>query len=111
MTKQEVQFHFIKSPDYKEVLVDGAFGGISAVGRIVAAVYSERPFIPKSVVYEIDGNVLGKELPEMRESKDGLIRSIGAILYFDRASAVAMRDWLTQKIEELDALTATVKEK
>ncbi|WP_442754488.1 hypothetical protein ACNHKD_16060 [Methylocystis sp. JAN1] len=104
MSNQEVTFHFIKANDCKDIAVDGAFGGISVSGKIAAAIYSERPPIPKSVTHAVDGNSLGPELEDKREVRDGPVRSVNAVLYFDLASATSFRDWLDGKIKELSRL-------
>lgn len=102
MQPTEIKFNFIKAPECKEFGVDGAFGGISVSGRIVAAVYTERPPVPTCVVHSIDSDgKLGDEIVDRRESKDGMIRVIQAVLYFDLNSAVGFRDWLEKKINEL----------
>lgn len=101
---EEVTFYFIKSPQHQEVLVDGAFGGVTPQGRVAMTVYSERGPVPTAVHHELKNGVLGPELPDTREGKKGYVRIAHSTLYLDYAQAVAVRDWLDQKITELNKL-------
>jgi hypothetical protein len=108
VTDKEVRFHFIKSHDCKDFGVDGAFGGLSAPGKIVAAFYTERPPIPKETVHDIlevqtEGSPLaaiGPEKLDKRDSRDGFIRVVQSVAYFDLRSAESFHEWLGKMIEE-----------
>lgn len=95
-----VKFHFIKSPTFQIDHVDGAFGGITPRGTINIMFYSERNPLPKTVEHEVQNGVVGRELKEKRESKDGIIRDVSRGVVMDIAVAVSLRDWLSQKIDE-----------
>lgn len=91
------KFHYIKSATCADIPVHGAFGGINPVtGQVVMSVFSERSPIPKSIVYEAgpDG-----EQGEHREGLDGMVRSVNAVMYFDINVAMALHQWLGQKID------------
>ena len=99
----EVKFHLIKAPDYREILVDGGFGGIQPSGRIGLAVYTERTPIPRAQVQELsDEGTLGEELRERRESRDGLIRYVQAFLYMDYVAAKAIHQWLGERLATIE---------
>lgn len=66
-------------------------------GRLHLAVYSERLPIPKELVVEVKPD--GEEMPIERIGKDGVIRSVEAVLHFDIATAVSLHQWLNDKIE------------
>lgn len=59
----QIEFHYMKSPQFRTVHMDGAIGGITPAGNVHFAVYNERTPIPRSVVSELgsDGAV-GKSL-------------------------------------------------
>ena len=65
------------------------------------SVFSERHPTPQSIQHRItpEGG-LGEETG--REIFDGLTRQIEAHLVFSVSAARAIRDWLTQKIEEAE---------
>ena|ERR1035437_2387583 len=97
----EMEFHFEKSTAFRVIHVDGAFGGIAPNRHIHMAVYSERQPIPKRIVHTIAGGVLGPELLEKRETRSGIFREIEADLVLTKESALAVRDWLDQRIAEM----------
>lgn len=98
----EIKFFFQKSPNFTEVPVHGAFGGISPHGNsIYMAVYSERSAIPTAVVHEIsDDGRLGPEDREKRETKDGVIRTVHYGMHMTIEQAKLIRDWIDARLEE-----------
>jgi len=66
------------------------------------SVYSERAPIPQLTVSEIDGSGNSNELLGRREGKDGMVRMVQFGMYLGHDQAVAMRDWLNTKIEQLE---------
>lgn len=102
MTK--LKFHYIKAPDYREVAVHGAFGGLQPTGDgVFLSVYSERPPIPQATFAEVtDDGTLGPELVGERESREGVVRVVQFGMYLTRENAVAIRDWLDVRISKLD---------
>jgi hypothetical protein len=97
-----VQFHYIKSNDYRVVHVDGAIGSVTPRGLIHAAIYSERVPIPKSAIHPIneDGS-LGP--PADEDIRSGIVREVEVSLMLDRNTAEGLRNWLTDQIASLDA--------
>jgi hypothetical protein len=105
MAESQLKFHFIKTADCKEVLVDGAFGGITPRGRISMAVYTERLPIPQETVHSLTADVeLGPEIQERRVTRENFVRLVESVLHFDIGAAKVIHDWLGQKISELEAL-------
>ena len=98
----EVDFHFEKAAAFRVVHVDGAFGGLSPSGRhIHMTVFSERQPIPRKVVHQIAAGVLGPEIVERRETRTGVFRELEADLVLTKEAALAIREWLEQRIAEL----------
>jgi hypothetical protein len=106
VTDVEVRFHFLKAHDCKDFAVDGAFGGISGSGKIVAAFYTERPAIPTETVHNIQDGTLGSEIMDQRIVKKGLVRIVQSVAYFDLSSAISFHNWLGEKISEVKKLGA-----
>jgi hypothetical protein len=103
------QLNFIyKFPeDYNPKYVNGAYGGISPSGEIVANFYLERIPIPYKVVQEIkkDGS-LGDEVGTEPESHGrNLIRFVETGVVFDLRHAKEFHLWLGTKISELEQIT------
>ena len=99
-TKQEIEFHYLKTNNYRSFHADGAFGGVTPRGNIYIELFLEKAPTPQSIIHEIneDGS-LGKEVS--RQSKTGVIREIEAGIILDLATAESVRNWLTEKIDSL----------
>jgi hypothetical protein len=90
-------FNYLKSNFFRVIHVDGAIGGFTPGGFVHMTVYSERVAIPKSTTYEVTkGEGLGDEID--RDSLEGIVREMEADLIFNIEAAVALRDWLDNKI-------------
>jgi hypothetical protein len=97
--KADAKFYFIKSQNYLEIPVHGAFGGINpATGQSFMAVYSERSPIPQEVFYEPAPDGTLRELTGRRVGREGPVRIVQAVLHFDINTALALRNWLDDKI-------------
>lgn len=98
---QLVNFHYVKSPHFRVLHVDGAVGGVTPRGHIHAAFYSERPAIAKHTTHEIDpSGHLGSE--KIIEGKDGIVREMDVDIILSRTAAVELQDWLSSRIRDLD---------
>ncbi len=99
-TSREVVFHHIKEPYHLDLPVHGVFGGTNnANGRTFMAVFTERPPIPQEIHLAPLSGEGSKSVEETRTGKEGVIRSIGAVLHFDINTAIAIHEWLEGKIE------------
>lgn len=98
-----VRFYYIKSGQFRVLHVDGILGGITPKGLIHIATYRERPAIPQTSDHAItpQGDL---SPPVAQEGKAGIVREMDADLILSRQTAVEIRDWLTQRIEELEKL-------
>src|SRR5437660_1297541 len=62
---QTVEFHYIKSPQFRVIHVDGAIGGSAPRGKLFVNIFSERIPIPRRQVFRLNADAtLGPELPE-----------------------------------------------
>lgn len=100
-----VKFDYLKANHFRDIHVDGVFGGLSPRGYIDMAVYSERYSIPQQTVNPINQNgSLGKEIKEDRVSRNSVIRELEANLKMDLQSAKNIVTWLKEQIETLEKL-------
>lgn len=95
-------FHFIKTPDYRTIHVDGATGGITPHGLIHVAIYSEHAAIPQRTTHKIEGRGLGEELDDERVSRGGIVRDVAASLFMTHSVAKAMGEWLLRRAKEIE---------
>lgn len=97
---EEVDFHYLKTSNYRTFHVDGIFGGPTPNGNIYMELFVERAPTPKQVTHQVNKDgTLGVEIK--REGKSGLIREIEAGIVFDLATAEKIQKWLSGKIEVL----------
>ncbi len=97
--KGQIKFDYLKSPDYRTIYINGVFGGISPRGQIYISVWKERWPIPKQVTYHLkeDGTVTN-EIESERIAREAIIREVEVGLLMDIGTAIAMRNWLDEKI-------------
>lgn len=99
--KASVAFDYIKNHNFRTIRADGAIGGITPNGTIHFALYSERPPIPKRLVYEVnkDGE-LGSVIPSETVSRDAVVREMEVDVFLDISVARSLSQWLSKNIED-----------
>jgi hypothetical protein len=102
--RQTVVFEYIKSPLFRVIHADGAIGGITPTGNVHVAFHSDRPAIPRTQVFHRNSDgTLGDIIPEHTVTRPGIIREMDVDVILSESSAVALRDWLTGRIDDLRA--------
>lgn len=100
---QEIEIHYIKTPQFRNIFVSGAYGGAAKeVGRVYMSLFSDRIPIPQTIVGIVENDSLVGEIAEKKVSKKGVIRDVEANLIFDLNTAKAMMTWLQSKIDVLE---------
>jgi hypothetical protein len=98
---QQVVFHYIKSTFFRVAHADGVIGGITPRGPIHISFYSERPAIPQSTEQAIlETGALGEITAQT--GREGIVREMDIDIIITRQVAADLRDWLAQRIEDLD---------
>lgn len=102
--KKKVTFHNKLSASFREIHVDGAFGGITPSGYINLNFYAERFPIPKSTEYSLkDDNTINEKINDSEDSKDGIIREYEFGIYCDLKTAVNIKKFLDERISVLQS--------
>ncbi len=102
MENNRIEFHYLKSNDFRTVHADGAFGGPTPQGGLFVSFYVERPPIPQRMKFVVAED--GKLQTEVeRESKSGMIREIDCGVSMSLATAKALKDWLESQIELIES--------
>lgn len=101
MEQNEIIVHNKISHNFRELHVDGAYGGLTPKGLININFYAERFPIPKSVTH----NLLDNTSLDSEDSKQGLIREFEFGIYMDLNVAKQISDFLLNKISEFEQLT------
>jgi hypothetical protein len=108
--QETLEFHYIKSPDYREIACHGVIGNPTPNGKIWAAFYAERMPIPRVVGYPIalapDGqpapfNEAAAGPPVSIESRRGIIRHVEFTAYLDLDVAERLQKWLGDRIAQI----------
>ena len=98
-----VVFHYIKANAFRVIHADGAIGGITPQGAIHFALFSERPAIPQMQEFEFTETGEPGEVVN-QQGRPGIVRELDVDVVLSQATAARLRDWLTQKIDELERL-------
>ncbi len=106
----KVQFHYIKTNQFKDVHVDGVFGGVSPSGFIQMAVFTERVPIPQTIVHRIkeDGS-LAEEVVQERVGRSGIVRDVDVNLIFNAQTARLLIEWLKSRVKQAEELEVALK--
>ena len=106
----QVAFDYIKSNHFRVAHVDGVIGSSTPSGLIHIACYSERPAIPRRMVFHVaQDKVLGDEVADLRESKDSIVRELEIDLLVSITVAVSLRDWLDNQILSIEKMRKDVE--
>lgn len=98
-----VEFHFIKSKDFRVIHVDGATGTVTPNRYIQMALFNERVPIPQKSVLNLSSAIESKDkaTEKISESKKGVIREVEIEAIMDLSTAEALHEWLGSQIKSL----------
>jgi len=85
------------SNNFRELHVDGAYGGMTPQGLCNINFYAERLAIPKATDYKIEDRKLIK-ISDSPDSKKGIIREFETGVYMTFESAKELHRWLGEQI-------------
>lgn len=105
--EQKITFKYIFKYDYNPVYVNGAQGGISPRGEIIANFYLERPPLPNEISHAInpDGSIGADVIAVDPENLDSsIVRYVSSGVVLNHQNAKALHSWLGDKITELERL-------
>jgi hypothetical protein len=109
MSKQapSISFKYIFKYDYNPVYVNGAHGGVSPRGEIIANFYLERQPLPNEISHAInqDGSI-GTDVVAMEPANlsNTIVRFVSSGVVLNYQNAKVMHSWLGEKITELEKL-------
>ena len=94
-----IDFYFVRSSTFRVVHMDGAWGGLTPNGEIQMAIYNERATLPERLTHDVQGRRLGAETD--RQGPKGIERELEVDIRINLEKALAMREWLSSKIQDL----------
>lgn len=98
--EKRLTMHYLKSPAFRTIHVDGAIGAPRLGGGLHMALFSERPAIPTGIEFEVEDAQLGKEVA--RIGRRGLVRELEVDAIMDLKTAKLLADWLTKTIKRAE---------
>lgn len=104
---QKIKYKYIFSKDYNPIYVNGAYGGVTPKGEIMASFYLERFGIPFSHTYMVDEEGKLGERPIQTNPDDlekSLVRFVQSGIVLNYRDARIIHKWLGEKIVELGKL-------
>jgi hypothetical protein len=106
LKKQEIRFSYEYPAGYSQQYVNGALGGVSPRGEIIANFFFEKPVLPLSVVNEItpSGTIGGEIAEEPAEMRSTFVRAVTTGIILNYENARNLHAWLGEKIKELEFL-------
>lgn len=96
------------SSNYRELHVDGAYGGITPKGLFNMNFYAERLAIPKATDFKILKGKLEKII-DSTDSKSGIIREFETGIYMTIDSAREIYKWMGEILENFETNQKTEK--
>ena len=105
-------FKYIFTYDYNPVYVNGAHGGISPRGELVANFYLERQPLPNELTHTINsagaiGDVTDVDPKDLNSS---LVRYVPCGIALNYASARNLHKWLGDNISEMERMAQAASE-
>ena len=102
--ERQIKFKYVFAEDYNPVYCNGAFGGISTHGEIVANFFLERMPIPNSMTNLVnpDGSLGGVVSVDPETLDETIIRHVSTGIVLNEESAKAIYAWLGNQIQELE---------
>ncbi len=99
--RKSLTFDYVYAKDHRTVPCSGVFGGLTPLDGLFLAVYSEHIPVPQRVVHGLNPDgTLGAETS--RTAPCDLSREVHVTLMLDAGAVVSLRDWLTDKIAQLE---------
>ncbi len=99
----EIEFNYIKNPQYRQIHIDGSFSGLTPNGDITLAFFAERWPIPKTSRHKISNNIINDDYEISSDSITGVVREIEFSGYFSVRTAIAIKEQLERMIEEYNS--------
>lgn len=106
--KNNIKFKYIFSENYNPVYCNGAFGGVSPQGEIVANFFLERLPIPNSITntFDSEGNIVDILDTEPADLDNSIVRHVSTGIVLSETTAKSIYAWLGKQIEELESRKA-----
>lgn len=100
----EMAIEFVKTSLYRNIHIDGVYGGLTPKLEIHMAVFTEHQPLPMRIVHELKDGRLGPEKLDKRIISGEMERQLEAGITMSPAVARLVVSWLQKQIEQVNAL-------
>lgn len=102
VSKRTIRFHYIKSPAFRTVHVDGGIGGPTPEADFLhVALYSERAAIPQQMEYYLnDDDTLGEPVPGGQVTRGGIVREMQVDAIMTWETAQRLHEWIGKHLSK-----------
>lgn len=103
----KVEFHYQKSPHYRTIFYEGAYGGVTNRGYLSITIYNERNTVPRRSSREIleadeDTGQLKLGPEHVEEGLEGVLRHMETTVLMDINAAREFHSWFNDKLSNLE---------
>jgi hypothetical protein len=105
-TDQSIAFKYIFTYDYNPVYVNGAHGGVSPRGELVANFYLERQPLPNEITHTVgsDGAIGDVAAVDPKDLNSSMVRYVASGIVLNYENARNLHQWLGDKISEMEQM-------
>lgn len=106
----QFKYKYVIPENLRDLYVNGLFGGITPRNEVHIHFYNERHPIPNWISCKVDNQgIIGKVVDH--DIGGDAVRMVQASIVMDFSTAIAMRDWLNDRIAYLEKNLQKNKEK
>lgn len=104
LKQPEIRFTYEYPEGFEPRYVNGALGGVSPRGEIIANFFFEKPSLPTMVAHDItpSGTIGGETIQEPADLRSTFVRAVTAGVILNYENARNLHAWLGEKIKELE---------
>ena len=104
-------FKYIFTYDYNPVYVNGAHGGVSPRGELIANFYLERQPLPNELTHSVsEGGIGNLTAVEPKDLNNSVVRYVPCGIVLNYVSARNLHQWLGDNISEMERLAQAASE-
>lgn len=100
MERKQVRIEYTQSPDFKDIFVTGAHGGVGPAGDIYFVLVTERTRLPEADEILLDEQGHPLEVRHIPSAKGSHVREAMVGVHMSPENAETLARWLLQTVDE-----------
>ena len=107
--QEQISFEFARSPFFRVVHSNGAWGGLTPHQELSVTFYSERSSLPQRITHEMTPQgKLGREVSRNDTNKGSIHRECEVEVLMSMSEAVNLHQWIGTKIDEWRKVSSSI---